>query len=463
MTKNLQKITWKDKISPEMIGWWRVQGYGLILEITDEDMMEYEVTQISCIPTNFFREHLPLPNLKIILESDNLLFIELKDFTYQFKADRLNTKPLECDLMETLPNPDPIRNFEVFWHTFNEQYGFFNERGIDWQQIYKKFRPKISPDTTPEELFEILSEIVHPFKDGHIRLSNGVDNFQNVDSFPEWMDVPRALGTYGKMQMLAQENPSQLSEISMLFESEGFPAYYSVIKDKYLHKEFQHAVNGVFLYGKITPDIGYIEVQREAMYIPPNGGIENIAEGLCFLHAELDRLADYFQGTKAIIHDLRFNFGGHDGYSRAIAERYADCKRKAFSRCPRNGDAYTEEWPYFVDPIGKKVINTTRVIVLTSEFTVSSGEVQTLALKAMPHVTTIGEPTKGCLSDTLEKALPNGWGLTLSNQRFYSHDHTLYEAIKIQPDYSVSMSRSDAERGKDPMIEFALDLLKNNG
>ena len=56
-----------------------------------------------------------------------------------------------------------------------------------------------------------------------------------------------------------------------------------------------------------------------------------------------------------------------------------------------------------------------------------------MALRAMPQVTHIGEPTRGALSDVLNKTLPNGWTLELSNEVFTDHTGELWEARGIPP------------------------------
>ena len=51
----------------------------------------------------------------------------------------------------------PEKNFEALWKTFHERYAFFKLRGVDWQKQYKTYRPKVTKDTTDEELFKIMN------------------------------------------------------------------------------------------------------------------------------------------------------------------------------------------------------------------------------------------------------------------------------------------------------------------
>ena len=64
----------------------------------------------------------------------------------------------------------PEKNIETLWKTFNERYAFFELRGGDWQKQYKTYRPKVGKETTDEELFNIMCEMLKPLKDGHVNL-----------------------------------------------------------------------------------------------------------------------------------------------------------------------------------------------------------------------------------------------------------------------------------------------------
>ena len=42
------------------------------------------------------------------------------------------------------------RNFEALWKTFDEKYSHFGVKNIDWQAVYRLYRPKVTPKTTDE-------------------------------------------------------------------------------------------------------------------------------------------------------------------------------------------------------------------------------------------------------------------------------------------------------------------------
>ena len=65
---------------------------------------------------------------------------------------------------------DPERNFEVLWQTFNERYPFFRLRSVDWNKQYRAYRPKVTNETSDDELFNILCRMLDPLNDGHVEL-----------------------------------------------------------------------------------------------------------------------------------------------------------------------------------------------------------------------------------------------------------------------------------------------------
>ena len=63
-----------------------------------------------------------------------------------------------------------VENFDALWNTFNERYAFFELRGVDWKAQYEKYRPKVTKNTTDEELYGLICEMLKPLKDGHVNL-----------------------------------------------------------------------------------------------------------------------------------------------------------------------------------------------------------------------------------------------------------------------------------------------------
>ena len=151
--------------SPQPLdGLWLSDGYGGFFEFQGDSLRDYEITTLSCIASGTAtREKAPGPANEIVFAADTFrIFPGTSADTRWFHNDgsvsnvmlrRTGSRPEPC----RQPLPDtPVTNYQVFWETFSEQYPFFALRHMDWAAADKKFRPQVTPETTPEKLFRIL-------------------------------------------------------------------------------------------------------------------------------------------------------------------------------------------------------------------------------------------------------------------------------------------------------------------
>ncbi len=68
--------------------------------------------------------------------------------------------------------------------------------------------------------------------------------------------------------------------------------------------------------------------------------------------------------------------------------------------------------------------------------------------------------TNGIFSCQLEKKLPNGWECCLSYQTYFSADMVCYEGNGVPVDIKMLTRKADIERGVDPLITGALEVLR---
>ena len=60
--------------------------------------------------------------------------------------------------------------FEELWKTFFNRYPFFNLRNVDWNNQYEIFRPRVTRNTSEDDLFDIFCHMLTPLNDGHVEL-----------------------------------------------------------------------------------------------------------------------------------------------------------------------------------------------------------------------------------------------------------------------------------------------------
>jgi len=320
---------------------------------------------------------------------------------------------------------DPERNFEKFWQTFRDRYPFFELRGVDWQQQYDIYKPKVTASTTQTELFGILSEMVDPLDDGHVEISGKVDGRKR--SF-----------TAEKPPRFHRELPDGL--VRQLFK----------VTDKTLVTngfEAPRKTDAWMLRYCRSPTVGYMRILE----------LEDIR--MRRLKSALDDIERDFKDFSGFIIDIRDCPGGDDDVALAIINRFADRERVAFHRKTQIAPGeFSALKTWQIEPEGRSQF-TGPVVLLTTDSVFSGGEAFALAIKELPHVVIVGDHTNGIFSYTLDKDLPNGWEYCLSYQVYFSADMVCYEGKGIPPDIELLNSKTDLETGVDPLIEKALEVI----
>jgi carboxyl-terminal processing protease len=404
-------------------GVWQTDGYGLVMDAADGQVTLYEITAVSCLP--FYQgayENWTIPDLEVTVTAEpetGALVIE-DGMTLRIVASPLPELPALCADGGTPETGDPELNFEVFWHTFNEHYAFFDLYGVDWQARYDEYRQQVTPDTTPGEMFTILSDLIAPLNDGHIFLFDGSDVFL-PGAAPDWYEE------YG-------------------------PVIYAFGESRYFSGDAATVTgNGLLAYQLLSDSVGYINI------LQMEGFGETELDELDVAAAAIDQALADLGAVDTLIVDVRYNGGGHDAVALTFASRFADSERLAYSKHARSGDTFTPLYEFTVRPDGPQQF-TGSVIVLTSRLTASAAEIFVMAMQPLPHVTIMGEPTSGSHSDILSRILPNGWHFSLSNEIYYASDGEVYESIGLQPDIPADLNAPGFADGIDSMLDEALAL-----
>ncbi len=419
-----------DPAGGDLDGVWRSVGYGYVIEVQGDLLTIYEETAVSC------QAWMQLPaaqlGLTVTLEGDR--FRATDEIGTHITAERLPGLPELCTGGGTPLTTDPETNFEVFWHTFNEQYAFFELRHVDWQAQYERYRPRVTADTTPGELFTVLVEMITPLEDGHVTLASEADLFSP--------GLPPAWGATGEALRAVVQREFNLLVGEYLHEDQAFMDEHFIVTGAGI------TVKSPVIYGELASDVGYISL---VSMMPPG---EDLASAETAIDAALAALAD----KEALVIDVRFNSGGLDSVALIFASRFSGEERLAYSKHARVGDSFTPLRDFYVTPGGPQQF-TGPIVVLTSGMTASAAEIFVMAMRVLPHVTVIGEPTSGEHSDMLGRTLPNAWEFTLSNEEYVLAGGEVFEGAGIPPDVSIALDPAALANGQDVMLNAALTHL----
>jgi carboxyl-terminal processing protease len=299
--------------------------------------------------------------------------------------------------------------FEEFSQVFEDNYAFFQLRGVDWAAQKRTYRSRITPSTSDDELFSIFCQMIKPLRDGHVYVF-GTNNGCNAATNEPW--------------------ESRSGEIQ------------SFVRSKYLKSG--GSKSGAIVYGLIDESTGYVNIEHM-------GGCQVSSSR----QNELDEALATMTKVRKIILDVRFNGGGLDACALGFASRFADKSRLVYSKETFHKGKFGEHEDIYLSPQGN-VNNTAKLIVLTSRATTSAAEMLVMAMMALPQATILGEPTRGIHSDVYSKALSNGWQVGLSNQKYILPNGKVYEKEGLPPHKPVPFKGDVVELGKDPVLEQAI-------
>ena len=68
------------------------------------------------------------------------------------------------------PQSDPEELFETAWKLYDLNYGVFVPKNVDWTLLYGVYRPKVTAQTTEDELFEIIGAMLKQLNDNHVSI-----------------------------------------------------------------------------------------------------------------------------------------------------------------------------------------------------------------------------------------------------------------------------------------------------
>jgi hypothetical protein len=434
-------------------GLWMSQGYGLFAEVGDGIIDVREVSAVSCIPWDgtltqtrieadgsWLLEVFGDPaGARFSLDSDSVARLQPNGTVSAILFSRTDLPPPIC---AQAAQDTPRATSEVFWHTFREHYPFFAMKGVDWEEVGDSMRQRITDETTPEELFGMLSEAIAPLEDVHVSLSGG----------------PLGRASFAKADPeLGGE--TRTSEAFPILE-QRFARALEIIESRYLVGELRPFCNGHLRYGELEGGIGYLYLDQEGGYTDEPG----FDATLEVFQAALDTVFTALEGAGGLVLDVRKNYGGSDVLSLALASRLTTIEYLAYAKVARSDP----DDPTRFTPRQERMVPTTSrpgfsgpVVQLTGPYTISAGETLTQALMGRePAITRIGQNTQGVFSDVLSRTLPNGWALGLPNELFLTEHGEYFDGPGIPPDIEIPVFRSvDLDAGLDPALERAIAFL----
>ncbi|MEM8725635.1 MAG: S41 family peptidase, partial [Pseudomonadota bacterium] len=370
-------------------GIWKSDGYGYLLTIAEgrDGPRVYHHFDGLCVPLASDQDN-PMDYIGSFRldEKARILALRPKQETYEIIFDRLEGLPAECKPNAIDAPRTALDNFDAFVGYFRNHYAFFDVHNPDWRVQAQEFRVGLSEASAESDIIEPMIALLSTLKDGHVSINAVVDGDEG--------------------EFIAYPGPT-LTAVQETFSGEGSPM--AAFGRQYLRADIEQAIlsgdgnnaaNERIKYGVTSDDIGYIAIMSVGGFAGEPDASD--AAELAALNEAMDEVIGAFlkADVKAVLIDLSVNRGGYDFLGRAIAGRFADRRRLAFSKFAGDAQDRTPQ-QMFVEPAeAPRYLGP--VFVLTSDVTVSAAETFTMSLRALPNVTHVGSRTRGALSDVLE-------------------------------------------------------------
>lgn len=314
-------------------------------------------------------------------------------------------------------NPyDAFANFDCLAETVGNRYCFFREKEIDWESLCRQYRAQISDSTTQIDLFYIMADLLDNLEDGHVNLSSQF----NTSYYKKWW-----------------------SEYPQDFDMRTLEEYYL---------KFGGLQTSGMRYTMFLPDsIGYIYYPSFSAQI----GETNLDYVLALLHQ-----------SKGLIIDIRDNGGGLLTNVPTLVSRFIDRPTTGGYIRHKTGpgpEDFSEPFEIIYEPCGPERISYDGPIsVLTNRSCFSAANDFVSVMKSLPQVEIIGARTGGGCGLPFSSELPNGWSIRFSASPMTDPEGRLTElGIDPSPGCEMHCDPTELAEGKDAILDFALDRMKN--
>ncbi len=348
-------------------------------------------------------------------------------------AGCLLTACLDDDQLE---QDDSLRgNFEAFWQTLDEHYCFFDEKGVDWEGVHRKYAPLFKDSIkTQFELFNVLDEMVDTLRDGHINVYTPF----NIARYWSWY--------------------------------EDYPTNYddNLIREYYLGTNYWY-----------TAGMQYVMYRRDSVayvrYSSFNSAIGS---------TNLDYILALIRNANGLILDIRNNGGGSLSNAVTLAERFATEKTLSGyirHKTGRGHNDFSKAEPLYIEPANDRMMwdaSVRPVVILTNRhcFSAANNFVQlmraldgtmtpdTLGILFPKMIKICGDRTGGGSGLPFESVLPNGWSIRFSACPMTDPDGNSTESgIDPSPGLKVDMDSVSAyQNHRDDIIEAARQYIIQN-
>ncbi|WP_114939372.1 S41 family peptidase [Mucilaginibacter endophyticus] len=398
---------------------------------------------------------------------------------------------------ENLTDAEKVAGLSLLWSQAKYNFVNFDHAGIDWNQTYIDYIPKVTATKTTAEYYKVLITFYAQLKDGHTNVyvpNTLTAQFYSRPPFRTELVEGRVFvtqvfsdslfktGIQPGLEVLkidgepvidyAEKNikPYQSSSTPQDLEVREFSyALLAGSKDNPINIEFKTAKGKII--SKTIARTGYHDIKglKTLDYKTINNigylTINNFEDGS--IGKQFDSLyTAEISKTKGLIIDIRYNGGGSSGIGYDIISKLTDKPFKSSASKNISLMSMPGAEPSWIDNgfgtwnASGKIFYNKPVMVLIGPRTFSAAEDFTVAFDYMKRGKLIGMPTGGSTGQPVSFNLPGGGQARVCGKHDSYPDGKEFVGVGINPDIIVKPTIKDVLNGVDAAKEKALQLLK---
>ena len=410
-----------------------------------------------------------------------------------------------------------MQSFETVWQTINEKHIDPTFNGLDWSEVYDRYKSLLSATQNEEEYYLHINKMLFELNVSHIGVvppddlgqidpilsaegSIGIDVRMIEDNAVITSVKSGSVGDQAGLQsgyiiksidgidIEKITDLKQIDDIKVQDIEEKRSIFPKILIPPYNERNRKRNITGAILekiYGPADTlvSIEYVDekvdsflkkivraqrkgkikfddelppffVEFESKLLENNIGYVRFNAFMPPVHNKFKDTIKSMQDTTALIIDIRGNHGGFFDVRKAVAETLVK-DRVLFWRY--QGRDKTRE--VYLEPADSFYEGP--VVVMVDQLSASSAEEFSGGLKAIKRATIVGERTPGVVVTANFEKLPNGATFMYPKAWTITADGTVLEGHGVIPDIEICLARDELLQGKDSQLEAAVRYIKN--
>jgi len=403
-----------------------------------------------------------------------------------------------------LSKDERLENFDILAEAVDKHFSFFVHKGIDWQAVIARYRPRVERTRTTKEFYHLIYQLIRELKDFHSWLCNYKD-VPSLGRFSPQMSVRmierKAVVTDVANGSEAYKNGLRRGSVIVAIDGSSIEAKINKIRPLmqiyssercFLEQAYRRILDGekgstvkvkFILPGERLQKVAKLErfTRRREEIIRPNFHIKKNKfiwygthpSGYGYIHIlsfkgrleiadEFDAALEKLKTTPGLILDVRENPGGFSTAQPRIIGSLITSRKKVCTAYIKNGpehDNFSKRDTYFT-PMGNRQY-TKPVALLINAITGSACDLFVCRMVSTGRPITIGTDTHGNLTGTgVYVQLPCNLVVRVSNGYVCDANGRIIEGNGNVAQIRVEPTIAEVVNGTDSVIKRAVEELR---